>query len=135
MVLCRIIVGRVTANPVLENILPMFIFAPVLAPLMLCLCRYESGLSRLLASRPVVFLGEISYSIYVWSFFVLTMTTSFYVSAGAWKLAYANSAVKILVIVGLTIVFAYGSYALIEAPSRRKIREILGGGRLKATAA
>jgi peptidoglycan/LPS O-acetylase OafA/YrhL len=40
-----------------------------------------------------------------------------------------------IVIVGLTIVFAYGSYALIEAPSRRKIREILGGGRLNATAA
>jgi len=130
-----IIVGRMTANPILENILPMFIFAPVLAPLMLCLCRYESGLSRLLASRPAVFLGEISYSIYIWSFFVLTMTTSFYVSAGASTIAYANSAVKILVIVGLTIVFAYGSYALIEVPSRRKIREILGGGRLKATAA
>jgi peptidoglycan/LPS O-acetylase OafA/YrhL len=40
-----------------------------------------------------------------------------------------------IVIVGLTIVFAYGSYALIEAPSRRKIREILVGAHPRATAA
>ena len=130
-----IIDGAITDNTILGYILQSFIFAPVLAPLMLCLCRYESGLSRLLASRPAVFLGEISYSIYIWSFFVMTMMTSFYVSAEASTLAYANSVVKMMVIVGLTIVFAYGSYALIEAPSRRKIREILGGDRLKATAA
>jgi peptidoglycan/LPS O-acetylase OafA/YrhL len=127
--------GAITSKAFLGYILPSFIFAPVLAPLMLCLCRYESSLSRLLASRPAVFLGEISYSIYIWSFFVMTMMTSFYVSAEKSALAYANSVVKMIVIVGLTIVFAYGSYALIEAPSRRWIREILGGGRLKATAA
>jgi peptidoglycan/LPS O-acetylase OafA/YrhL len=130
-----VIVDSAITGKALAYILPSFIFAPVLAPLMLCLCRYESGLSRLLASRPAVFLGEISYSIYIWSFFVMTMMASFYVSAGASTLAYANSVVKMMVIVGLTIVFAYGSYALIEAPSRRKIREILGGDRLKATAA
>jgi|GEM_PF-4616196 len=65
----------------------------------------------------------------------MTMMTSFYVSAEESALAYANSVVKMIVISGLTIVFAYGSYALIEAPSCRKIREILGGGHLKATAA
>jgi peptidoglycan/LPS O-acetylase OafA/YrhL len=130
-----ILVSRLTANPILENVLSNFIFAPALAALMVSLCQYESGLSRLLSSRPAMFLGEISYSIYIWSFFVMTMTTSFYVSATASTLAYVNSVVKMMVIVGLTIVFAYGSYALIEAPSRRKIREILGGDRLKATAA
>jgi len=31
------------------------------------------------------------------------------------------------VIVGLTIVFAYGNYALIEAPSRRKIEKFSAG--------
>ena len=84
---------------------------------------------------PAVFLGEISYSIYIWSFFVMTMITSFYVSAEKSALAYANSVVKVFVIVGLTIVFGYGSYALIEAPSRRKIEKFSAAGRLKATAA
>ena len=130
-----VIIDSAITDKALAYILPSFIFAPVLAPLMLCLCRYESSLSRLLASRPAVFLGEISYSIYIWSFFVMTMMTSFYVSTEASTLAYANSVVKMMVIVGLTIVFAYGSYALIEAPARRKIREILGGNRLEATAA
>ena len=130
-----VIIDSAITDKALTYILPSFIFAPVLAPLMLCLCRYESSLSRLLASRPAIFLGDISYSIYIWSFFVMTMMASFYVSADKSALAYANSVVKMIVIVGLTIVFAYGSYALIEAPSRRKIRELLGGGHVKPTAA
>jgi peptidoglycan/LPS O-acetylase OafA/YrhL len=129
-----VIIDSAITDKALRYILPSFIFAPVLAPFMLCLCRYESGLSRLLASRLALFLGEISYSIYIWSFFVMTMMASFYVSAEKSAFAYANSVVKMIAIVGLTIVFAYGSYALIEAPSRRKIREILAGGHLKATA-
>jgi peptidoglycan/LPS O-acetylase OafA/YrhL len=130
-----VIIDSAVTNEALRYILPSFIFAPALVPFMLCLCRYESGLSRLLASRPAAFLGEISYSIYIWSFFVMTMMAKFYVSTEESALAYANSVVKMMVIVGLTIVFAYGSYALIEAPSRRKIREILGGDRPKAMAA
>jgi peptidoglycan/LPS O-acetylase OafA/YrhL len=117
----------ITDNAILANVLPNFIFLPAIAPLMLCLCRYESGLSRLLSSPPAAFLGEISYSAYVWSFFVLTMVSNNFISTEKSPLAYFNSAVKVIVIVALTIVFAYGSYVLIEAPSRRRIREILLG--------
>jgi peptidoglycan/LPS O-acetylase OafA/YrhL len=130
-----IIDSAITDDTILGNILSNFIFAPVLAPLMLCLCRYESGLSRLLASRPAVFLGEISYSIYVWSFFVMTMMAGNFLSTEESALAYANSAVRMVAIVALTVVFAYGSYVLIEAPSRRRIREVLGGHNPNAAAA
>jgi peptidoglycan/LPS O-acetylase OafA/YrhL len=118
-------------GPILSN----FIYAPVLAPLMLCLCRYESGLSRLLSTRLAVFLGEISYSIYIWSFFVMTMLSSYFVSAEESALAYVNSTVKALVTIALTVVFAYGSYLLIEAPSRRWLRQALAGTSGKTAAA
>jgi peptidoglycan/LPS O-acetylase OafA/YrhL len=36
--------------------------------------------------------------------------------------AYGNAAMKVVLICALTIIFAYGSYHLIEVPSRRWIR-------------
>jgi len=39
--------------------------------------------------------------------------------------AYFNSALKVVVIFALTVVFAYGSYLMIEAPSRRWLRTVL----------
>jgi peptidoglycan/LPS O-acetylase OafA/YrhL len=127
---CAAVIGDSTLTQEgtqLRNILTNFIFAPALAPLMLCLCRYDSALGRLLSCRPAAFLGEISYSIYIWSFFVMTMMTSYFVSVEESELAYVNSAVKMAVTFGLTVVFAYGSYALIEAPSRRWLRRVLAG--------
>jgi peptidoglycan/LPS O-acetylase OafA/YrhL len=124
-----------TTETFLGAILSNFIYAPVLAPLMVCLCRYDSGLSRLLSTRVAVFLGEISYSVYIWSFFVMTMLSSYFVSAEESALAYVNSTVKALVTVALTVVFAYGSYLLIEAPSRRWLRQALGGTSGKTAAA
>jgi peptidoglycan/LPS O-acetylase OafA/YrhL len=121
-------VNWITAKPIMDSLMRNFIFAPALALLMLNLCQYESLLSRLLASRPAVFLGEISYSIYIWSFSALTLMVPYYQAPEASVLAYANSIVKMAAIFTLTIVFAYGSYALIEVPSRRKIRKLLAGG-------
>jgi peptidoglycan/LPS O-acetylase OafA/YrhL len=57
------------------------------------------------------------------------------VAACSLSLAYANSAVKMIGIIALTIVCAYGSYVLIEAPARRRIREILARHNLKSAAA
>jgi peptidoglycan/LPS O-acetylase OafA/YrhL len=122
-----IIDDSMTAGTFLESTVSNFVFAPVLAPLMLCLCRYDSSLGRLLSTDLAKFLGEISYSIYIWSFFVMTMMSGFMVSDAASPLAYLNSTVKMIAIMGLTIVFAYGSYVLIEAPSRRWIRAALAG--------
>ncbi len=134
---CAVVIvdSDLTEGTILENIRSNFIFAPALAPLMLWLCRYDSGLSRLLSSPVAVFLGEISYSIYIWSFFVMTMMAGNFVSTEETALAYANSTVKMLVTIALTVVFAYGSYVLIEAPSRRRIREILVGRPGKTAAA
>ena len=115
-----------SAVPLLANIERNFIFAPALAPLMVSLCLSDSRLSRLLSSRPMLLAGEISYSVYVWSFFVGGMLASSYVSL-AWSAEAAiNSTIKVFMAAGLTTVFAYGSYKVIEVPSRRFLRRVLG---------
>jgi peptidoglycan/LPS O-acetylase OafA/YrhL len=89
----------------------------------------------MLSSRPLQFMGDISYSVYVWSFFVLDALTNTFKSAEPSIEGIVNSALRVGVAVGLTTVFAYGSFVLIENPSRRWLRAVLTGSRAKAGAA
>jgi peptidoglycan/LPS O-acetylase OafA/YrhL len=106
----------------LENLVPNFIFVPAIAPVMLHLCMYKSWLSRALSAPTMLFLGEISYSIYFWSFFIMTMLASMFDKAHPITILYFNSGLKVIVICALTVVMAYGSFSLIEVPARRWIR-------------
>jgi peptidoglycan/LPS O-acetylase OafA/YrhL len=109
----------------LADLVPNFLFVPAIAPLMLHLSTRESRLSRLLAGKTATFLGEISYSIYIWSFFVITMLGEMFGHAHPITIAYFNSGPKVIGICAMTIVVAYGSYHLIEAPARRYLRTVL----------
>jgi len=119
-----IFAGRLT-HPPFQNILSNIIFAPALAPLMLCVCLSRGLLSQALSSRPLVFMGEISYSVYVWSFFVLTMLAASFQSTVFSPEAFFNSILKVTVDIGITTAFAYGSFLLIESPARRWLRMVL----------
>jgi peptidoglycan/LPS O-acetylase OafA/YrhL len=113
-----------------------FIFAPALAPFMLYACRApEHWFGRMLSSRPLQFMGDISYSVYVWSFFVLDGLTKTLKSGEPSVEGIINSVLRVAVAVGLTTVFAYGSFVLIENPSRRWLRAVLAGSKSKAGAA
>ena len=70
----------------------------------------------------MLFLGEISYSIYIWGFFVMTILGNLFASAHPITILYVDSGVKVIVICALTIVMAYGSFNLIELPARQWIR-------------
>jgi peptidoglycan/LPS O-acetylase OafA/YrhL len=120
-----IFIGKLTFNRFLPNIQANIIFAPALAILILLSCVYRTPLSRLLSSWPLVFAGEISYSVYVWSFAVLGLLVNNFASLAPSPEAFINSTIKVMVCVALTTTFAYGSYLLIEAPSRRWIRAVL----------
>jgi peptidoglycan/LPS O-acetylase OafA/YrhL len=114
-------------SPIVSN----FIFAPALAPLMVCVCLSAGRVNAALSSRPLLFMGEISYSVYLWSFFVITMLGSSFHST-TWSLeAGFNSVVKVVFIAGLTTVVAYGSFLLIEVPARRWLRTALGGSQAR----
>jgi peptidoglycan/LPS O-acetylase OafA/YrhL len=89
---------------------------------MLACCQNDTWLTRVLSSRFAIFSGTISYSVYIWSWSALTVLHDQYISDAASPLAYFNSAVKLITYIFLTAVFAYGSYLLIEEPSRRWLR-------------
>jgi peptidoglycan/LPS O-acetylase OafA/YrhL len=117
-----ILVSRLTQNAALENIASNFAPAPAIAAVMLSVCRYDTWLTRLLSRPLALFLGEISYSIYIWSFVALMVVSGLLHHAEPSMAAYGNAFLRVVLICGLTIVFAYGSYHLIEVPSRRWIR-------------
>jgi len=118
------IVGLASLTPwaPLENLVPNFLYVLAIAPMMLHVCVRKSWLSRALSSPGMLFLGEISYSIYIWSFFVIIMLGNMFTGAIPITLHYFASALRVVAICGLTIVVAYGSYTFIEAPARRFIR-------------
>jgi hypothetical protein len=121
-----VIVGMTSWLPrweALETLVPNFLYVLATGPLMLHVSARNSWLSRFLSSPPMIFLGEISYSIYIWSFFVITMLAGLLASAHPITIQYVNSGLKVIAICGVTIVVAYGSYNLIEAPARRWIRK------------
>jgi peptidoglycan/LPS O-acetylase OafA/YrhL len=128
-----ILIGPLTTgSPLLGN----FIFAPALAPFMLYVCRAPGHwFARVLSSRPLQFMGDISYSVYVWSFFVLDGLANSFKSGEPSIEGIINSLLRVAVAVGLTSVFAYGSFVLIETPSRRWLRAVLTGSKSKAGAA
>lgn len=109
-----------------DNLAPNFLYAPAIALVMLHVSTQKTRLSGILSSPPMIFLGEISYSIYIWSFLMMRMLKGTLDSAQPIAIQYFNSGLKAVVICGLTIVTAYGSHRLIEVPSRRLIRRWLG---------
>jgi peptidoglycan/LPS O-acetylase OafA/YrhL len=117
-----ILVTGLTDNALLRDVAENFIFAPAIAVVMLAVCRYETLLTRLLSAPLAVFLGEISYSIYIWSFIAIGVAEGLLHHKELSLAAYGNAAMKVVLICALTIIFAYGSYHLIEVPSRRWIR-------------
>jgi peptidoglycan/LPS O-acetylase OafA/YrhL len=109
----------------LADLLPNFIYAPAITAALLLMCRYDTILGRALASKPMLALGEISYSIYIWSWTAMTALAAQYQSPESSFLAYVNSSLKVALIVIVTIVFAIGSYQAIERPVQRFLRRRL----------
>jgi len=100
-----------------------------LATLLFCVSRYDSPVSRLLAGRSLVSLGEISYSIYA----VHTWTLrAFLRPAVDFNLANGTEAlVRIPLAMIFSTIMATATYRLIEMPCRRYIRN-KWSGRLQA---
>lgn len=112
-------------SQMLASFLPNIIYAPALAALILFGCLYETPFGRFLAARRLVFMGDISFSVYIWSWFVMTLLSPHFVSTTFSAIAVLNSFVKVIAIVGVTTIVAYGSYLLVESPPRRWLRTLL----------
>jgi peptidoglycan/LPS O-acetylase OafA/YrhL len=73
-----------------------------------------------------MFMGEISYSVYILQFWMTASLAGALVSNEASPLAYLTSTVKTFGIVGLATAVAFGSYHLLEKPCRTWMRVSLG---------
>jgi hypothetical protein len=121
--------------PFIGPLMSNFMFAPAIAALLLYCCLSDSPVSRAMSSKPLLFAGQISYSVYIWSWSALTLLGSSFASQQPSALAYFNSGVKFTACIGFATVFAYGSYLLIEAPARAYLRAKLVAGKVVAPAA
>ena len=117
--------GRLVPETPLYQIRSNFIYAPALAAFMACICLSSGWWSRWLSSRPLQYMGAISYSVYIWSFFVNGMLSTTYRSPQLTETAFSASTFRVLLVVGFTTMIADGSYRLIEMPARRWLRRLL----------
>ncbi len=90
--------------------------APVAAAILLVGGGPQAALNRLvLARRPLVFVGRISYPLYLWHFPLLSFARARYgtLSSGA-----------VLAVVALSFVLAYLTFRLVEVPLRFHVRRV-----------
>jgi hypothetical protein len=111
-------------TPLLFNLGSNFIYAPALVVLIFFACRYESAFGRFLESPALKFMGEISFSVYIWGWYVMTLFSPHFTSAAPSAIAVFNSLVKVVAILGVTTIIALGSYRLVESPPRKWLRTL-----------
>ena len=98
---------------------PDLFVAGLFGPLVLCIARAAGPLRTVLGAAPVVWLGEISYSLYLWHHFLIDHLKNW------------GASIDTPVAVGLTLCLIVGVAALsrrwIEQPARVGIIALLGG--------
>jgi peptidoglycan/LPS O-acetylase OafA/YrhL len=118
-----------TSDPLLDHYIAFFGSnfgcAVPIAAVIFCVSRYDSVVRRLLSTRPLVGLGEISYSIYA----VHTWTLRAFLRPSVdFNLANGIEAlIRIPVAMIFSIIMASATYRLIEMPCRRYVRSKLSG--------
>jgi peptidoglycan/LPS O-acetylase OafA/YrhL len=118
-----------TSSPLLDHYIRFFGLnfgcAVPIATVIFCVSRYDSVIRRLLSTRPLVGLGEISYSIYAvhtWTLRAfLRPSVDFNLATGV------EALIRIPVAMMFSIIMASATYRLIEMPCRRYVRSKLSG--------
>jgi peptidoglycan/LPS O-acetylase OafA/YrhL len=96
-----------------------FALAPSAALLIFCTARYRGAIFRPLTCRPVVVLGEASYSIYLVHLVVLTAAARLLFPAGHGVL---YDVAELLLITIVIFLMSIALYAFYEAPTRKLLR-------------
>ena len=97
-----------------------FYFVPLAAGLILCLSLAQGPFTRVLEWRPMVLLGEISFSIYMLHGFVLWLCQDIPASFKA-RLPFWTGALWLLAAHLLVIGLSYLSFKFIERPAHRAL--------------
>jgi peptidoglycan/LPS O-acetylase OafA/YrhL len=112
---------------------PVSIAAPaVFAAMLLVFARQGGAVSRILTRRPFLFLGTLSYSIYMTHYFIARRSVEFVAFAKAQGIALFDSLgaerwagdAALLIYLGIVIVVSAVSYTFVEAPCRDWVRRL-----------
>ncbi len=91
-----------------------FLFFPVVGALLILMDQgnKESLLNKMLSSPPMVYVGKLSYSLYLWHWPIIVFSRDLFPDE--------NQAVVNIVVIVLTVVFSIFSYYLIEKLTRHR---------------
>jgi peptidoglycan/LPS O-acetylase OafA/YrhL len=110
---------------------PLSIAAPaVFAATVLVFARQGGAVSRILTRRPFLFLGTVSYSIYMTHYFIARRSVEFVAFAKGQGIALFDSLgadrwtgdVALLIYLGIVIIVSAVTYTFVEAPGRDWVR-------------
>jgi peptidoglycan/LPS O-acetylase OafA/YrhL len=101
-----------------------FGFAPLMAVLIFCCARYQNGIARFVSSKWIVLGGEASYSIYLLHLLVINAFRYEAATITSWTVA-IGSLLQLTITLGAIVGLSLVSYALIENPCRRWLRDLL----------
>ncbi|MBV8779130.1 MAG: acyltransferase family protein [Alphaproteobacteria bacterium] len=110
--------------PLLVQLKQNFGLAPLLAVIMFCCARYDTGFGRIMGSRPLVMLGEASYSIYLVHILIL------FAAAGSGQKLPDNYQgaiflfLRMVAALAIICIVALGTFRYVEAPARRFLRAL-----------
>jgi peptidoglycan/LPS O-acetylase OafA/YrhL len=117
---------------------PLSIAAPaVFAAVVLVFARQGGAVSRLLARRPLLFLGTVSYSIYMTHYFIARRSVEWVAFAKAQGIPVVDTLgtdrwagdVALLCYLAIVIAVSAATYRFIEAPCRDWVRRVARGPR------
>jgi peptidoglycan/LPS O-acetylase OafA/YrhL len=106
--------------------LPDFGLVALLALTILGAATAQTYLAQMLGSRPFVWLGEISYSIYMIHFPVLLVIRRFWERVGIAQWTPSGKALAFAVTVAVVIALAAMLFYVVERPARTRLRDQMG---------
>lgn len=116
-----------TQNPIVYNVRMVkdnIGLAPTLAILIFCSARYKTWISRFLAWRPIVLMGEASYSIYLVHMlvFVWISRSTPPVPLPVTIESILFACLRMVIVLAIIIALSVGLYHIVEMPSRKWLR-------------
>jgi peptidoglycan/LPS O-acetylase OafA/YrhL len=113
-----------TGQAIALNLCQMIVGVCIVVPAVLG-PQDRGGIRRILQSRPAVYLGLVSYGIYLWHWYILRIVADWL----GWPLYHGNWFVVFAIALSISVLAASASWYGLERPVMRFARRLTPGGR------